>query len=179
MVSAIAYTIFITLTAIERLIEVRISNRNANWSFEQGGIEKGKGHYPFMVFLHTGFLFACLAEVWLLEREFDPILGYPMLALAILCQLLRWWCISSLGKRWNTRVILVPGLPRLTNGPYRFFSHPNYVAVVLEGLAIPLLHSAYWTAIGFTILNAGLLYIRISCEESALQELLGVNNGTE
>ena len=175
MVSAIVYSIFIGLTAAERLLEVQISNRNAKWSFDQGGVEKGKGHYPYMVILHTGFLFACVGEVWFFEREFKPALGYPMLVLAVLCQLLRWWCIGSLGKRWNTRVILVPGLPRLTNGPYRYFSHPNYVAVVLEGFALPLLHSAYITSIAFTVLNAWLLYVRISCEETALQELLGDN----
>ena len=172
MVSSILYTILIGATAIERLVEVKVSNRNAQWSFDQGGIERGQGHYPFMVILHTAFLFGCVGEVWLLERSFNPLLGYPMLVLAALCQGLRWWCITSLGKRWNTRVILVSGLPRLTNGPYKFFSHPNYVAVALEGLALPLIHSAYWTAGIFTLLNGGLMLIRIRCEESALQELL-------
>ena len=170
--SAGIYTLFILATAIERLYEVRVSNRNAAWSFDQGGVERGKGHYPFMVVLHTGFLFACIGEVLLLDRSFLPSLGWPMLGLAIGCQALRWWCITSLGHRWNTRVILVPGLKRLTNGPYRFFSHPNYVAVVLEGFALPLLHTAVWTCVGFTILNAGLLWVRIRCEEQALQELL-------
>ena len=176
MVTPIAYTVFMALTALERLVEVRISNRNAQWSFDQGGIEKGKGHYPFMVILHTGFLIGCVAEVWLLNPSFNPWLGYPMLLLAILCQGLRWWCISSLGQRWNTRVILVPGLPRLTNGPYRFFRHPNYVAVVLEGFALPLMYSAVWSAGIFTILNAWLLYVRIKCEEQALQEFLESQN---
>ena len=101
-----------------------------------------------------------------------------MIALAVFCQGLRWWCITSLGQRWNTRVILVPGLKRLTNGPYKYFSHPNYVAVVLEGFAIPLMHNAIFTCAAFTILNAGLLWVRIRCEEQALQELLEAPNAT-
>lgn len=172
MVSSGLYILLIVLTSIERLFEVKVSNRNAKWSFEQGGVEKGKGHYPFMVVLHTAFLIGCVTEVLLLKPSFNPMLGYPMLMLAFLCQGLRWWCITSLGNRWNTRVILVPGLDRITGGPYRFFKHPNYVAVVLEGFALPLIFSAYWTAGIFTILNACLLYVRIKCEEQALQELL-------
>ena len=165
------YTIFIALTGIERLIEVRVSNRNAAWSFEQGGIERGKGHYPFMVVLHTGFLIGAVAEVWLMDRSFSFIPGTIWFAIAVACQGLRWWCINSLGQRWNTRVILVPNLPRIKTGPYKYLSHPNYVIVALEGLALPLIHNAYWTAGIFCILNAGLMWVRIRCEEAALQEL--------
>ena len=171
MVSLYLYIAFIVATAVERLVEVRVSNRNAAWSFDQGGVEYGKGHYPFMVVLHTGFLFACVLEPWLLERDFLPFLGYPMLVLAILTQVLRWWCIHTLGNRWNTRVIIVPDLPRVTTGPYRYLSHPNYMIVALEGLALPLIHNAYYTAIGFTILNAGLMYVRLTCENEALSKL--------
>lgn len=110
------YAILIGLTALERLVELRVSLRNAAWSLAQGGTEHGRGHYPFMVVLHTGFLVACVAEVVLLERVFTPWIGLPMLVLAVGCQALRWWCISTLGQRWNTRVIIVPGLPRVTGG---------------------------------------------------------------
>lgn len=161
----------IVATAIERLIEVRVSLRNAQWSFERGGVEYGAGHYPFMVVLHTGFLFACIGEAWFLEREFSPLLGYPMLLLAISTQILRWWCINTLGPRWNTRVIIVPNLPRVTNGPYQYFSHPNYMVVALEGIALPLIHSAFYTAISFTILNGLLMVVRLRCENKALSEL--------
>jgi len=171
MVALYLYTGFILATAIERLIEVRVSNRNANWSFERGGVEYGKGHYPFMVVLHTGFLFACVLEPWLLNRSFLPALGYPMLAFAIFTQVLRWWCINTLGNRWNTRVIIVPDLPRVTKGPYQYFSHPNYMIVAIEGIALPLIHNAYYTAIVFTILNAGLMYVRLRCENDALSKL--------
>ena len=86
-------------------------------------------------------------------------------------QVLRWWCITTLGPQWNTRVVVIPDAPRVTGGPYRFFSHPNYVAVVVEGIALPLVHSAWITALVFTVLNAALLRTRIGVENSALASL--------
>jgi len=169
--SAWLFALLIGLTGLERLVELRVSLRNAAWSLAQGGTEHGKGHYPFMVVLHTGFLVACVAEVILLDKVFTPWLGYPMLVVAIFCQGLRWWCITTLGKRWNTRVIIVPGLKRVTGGPYRFFDHPNYVAVAVEGVALPLIHNAWLTAMAFSILNAGLMWVRIRCENEALASL--------
>lgn len=171
MTSLWLYTVFIALTGAERLVEVRVSLRNAAWSFAQGGVEHGASHYPFMVVLHTGFLFACVGEAWLLERPFIGWLGWSMLAVALGCQILRWWCITSLGQRWNTRVIIVPGLARVTKGPYAWLPHPNYVAVVLEGVALPLIHTCWITAVGFSVLNAGLLWVRIGVEDQALAEL--------
>ena len=167
----IAYTVFMALTALERLVEVRVSLKNAAWSFARGGREVGQGHYPAMVVLHTGFLFACPLEVWLMERPFLPVLGAVMLGIALLCQGLRWWCITTLGPQWNTRVIIVPNANRVAAGPYRWIPHPNYVAVVLEGFALPLMHSAWVTCIVFTLLNAWLLTVRIRCENQALAEL--------
>jgi methyltransferase len=90
-----------------------------------------------------------------------------MLALALAAQALRYWAIASLGKRWNVRVITIPGMPLSAAGPYRFLRHPNYLAVVLEGIAIPLVHTAYLTALGFTLLNGLMLALRIRCEERA------------
>jgi methyltransferase len=150
---------------------VVVSKRNAAWSFARGGPEHGKGHFPAMVLLHTAFLIACPAEVWLLDRPFVPWLGFPLLILAVAAQGLRWWCITTLGPRWNTRVIIVPDLPRVTGGPYRFIRHPNYVAVVAEGIILPLIHTAWITALAFTILNAWLLTVRIRCEDEALASL--------
>ena len=119
-----------------------MSNRNAAWSFERGGWETGRGHYPFMVALHSGFLVAMLVEAWVLRPEVPPTLAWTMLALVVASQALRWWCIATLGRRWNTRVIVVPGLAPERGGPYRWLRHPNYVAVVLEGAALPLVHAA-------------------------------------
>jgi methyltransferase len=94
-----------------------------------------------------------------------------MLAVVVAAQGLRWWCIRTLGPQWNTRIVVVPGAPRITGGPYRWLAHPNYVAVVAEGVALPLVHTAWITAVTFTVLNAGLLTVRIRVEAAALHGL--------
>jgi methyltransferase len=124
-----------------------------------------------MVLLHTGLLVGALAEVLLLDRPFLPWLGWPMLALVIAAQLLRWWCIATLGRQWCTRIVVVPGSPTVTSGPYRWLKHPNYLAVVVEGFALPLVHTAWVTATVFTVANAVLLRTRIAAEEEALRAL--------
>ncbi|MDJ0637693.1 MAG: isoprenylcysteine carboxyl methyltransferase family protein [Paracoccaceae bacterium] len=172
----VAYTALILATALERLAELVVARRNAASSFARGGREFGASHYPWMVALHTGFLIGCVAEVWLLQRVFVPWLGFPMLAVAIAAQMLRWWCIRALGRAWNTRVIVVPGQTKSRRGPYRYLDHPNYVAVVAEGVALPLIHGAYLTAIVFTVLNAALLRVRIKCEAQALDLLVPEDN---
>jgi methyltransferase len=171
VVSATLYTVLVALVGVERLAELVVAKRNLAWSLERGGRESGFGHYPFMVVLHTGLLVGCVVEVWTADRDFVPALGWTMLVLLVASQALRWWCIRTLGYQWNTRIVIVPGLTPVTGGPYRFFSHPNYVAVVVEGFALPLVHSAWITAVVFTVLNAGLLTVRIRAENQALQEL--------
>ncbi len=170
MTSLTAFTIVVALVALERLAELVVSTRNARWSLERGGRESGQGHYPVMVVLHTGLLAAMLVEAFVRRPDVPGVLAWSMLALVIAAQGLRWWCIATLGRRWNTRVIVVPGLPLVQGGPYRFFSHPNYVAVVVEGVALPLVHGAWMTALGFTVLNAALLTTRIRVEDRALRE---------
>ncbi len=162
------YLGLLAAVALERFAELWVARRNAQWSFARGGREAGRRHYAVMVVLHTGFLLGCAAEVVLAGRAFDPWLGGPMLAVVFGAQALRWWCIATLGPRWNTRVIVVPGLPRINAGPYRWLRHPNYGAVALEGLALPLVHGAWITALLFTLLNAALLRVRIRCEDAAL-----------
>lgn len=166
------YTVLVLATGAERIAELVVSTRNAKWSFARGGVEFGRGHFPPMVALHTGLLLACLAEVWFLDRPFLPWLGWPMLVLVFASQALRWWCIGTLGHRWNTRVIIVRDLPLVARGPYRWLKHPNYVAVVVEGFALPLVHTAWITALAFTVLNAWLLAVRIRCENEALATVL-------
>lgn len=164
------FLVVVGLTALERLAELVVSTRNARWSFARGGVESGRGHFPAMVALHTGLLVACVVEVLVADRPFLPWLGWPALALVVASQALRWWCIATLGPRWNTRVIVVPGLPLVDRGPYRWLRHPNYVVVVLEGIALPLVHTAWVTALAFTVLNAVLLLrFRIPAEERALR----------
>lgn len=171
------YTALILAVGAERIAELVVSARNARWAFARGGVEAGRGHFPAMVALHTALLVGCLVEVAVADRPFLPWLGIPMLALALGSQVLRWWCIASLGPRWNTRVIVVPGLPLVSRGPYRWLRHPNYVAVVVEGFALPLVHTAWVTALLFTVLNAVLLLrFRIPAEEAALARALGVGS---
>jgi methyltransferase len=166
------YVALVLAVGLERVAELVVSLRNAAWSFERGGVESGKGHYPFMVLLHTGFLAGCLVEAIVADRPFVPALGWPMLAVVLAAQGLRWWCISVLGHQWNTRVIVVPGLSLVAAGPYKFLRHPNYVAVVAEGIALPLVHTAWVTAVVFLLLNIPLLTVRIRAEEAALDSAL-------
>jgi methyltransferase len=171
MVSATpAYYGLLGLVALERGFELWLSRRNAAAALARGGIERGREHFGFMRALHAAFLAGCALEVALLDRPFDPRLGFPMLALALAAQALRYWAIATLGARWNVRVIVVPGEPVVTRGPYRWLRHPNYLAVVLEGFALPLIHGAWLTALGFSALNAWLLHVRIRVEERALAE---------
>jgi methyltransferase len=155
----------------ERILELIVAKRNLAWSRARGGYEVGFAQYPFMVVLHVGLLVGAVAEVWFGDRPFLPWLGWPMLAIVVAAQGLRWWCIRTLGPQWNTRIVLVPGAPRVTSGPYRWLTHPNYLAVVAEGIALPLVHTAWITALTFTVLNAALLTVRIRVEDAALQEL--------
>lgn len=177
MSSEVLFTILIAAVGLERLAELVVSKRNAAWAFERGGVETGAGHYPVMVVLHTGFLVGALVEVWVRRPDVPALLVVAMLALAGGSQALRWWCITTLGPRWNTRVIVVPGLPLVGGGPYRFFRHPNYVAVVVEGIALPLVHGAWITALVFTVANAFLLRVRIRTEEHALDTAVAAEPG--
>ncbi|MFZ3475017.1 isoprenylcysteine carboxyl methyltransferase family protein [Streptomyces sp. 4.24] len=162
------YTLLILLVIAERFAELLVARRNGAWSRARGGLEHGAGHYPAMVALHAALLLGCLVEPWAADRPFLPLLGWPALVLVLAAQGLRWWCISALGPRWNTRVLIVPGLALITRGPYRYLRHPNYLAVAVEGLALPLVHTAWVTALGFSLLNAALLAVRIRCEDDAL-----------
>ncbi|WP_395726132.1 isoprenylcysteine carboxyl methyltransferase family protein [Nakamurella sp.] len=171
MTSLAAFVVLVGLVALERLAELVVSKRNAAWSLAHGGVESGRGHYPVMVVLHTGFLVAMLVEAVVRRPVVPGWLAWSMLALVLGAQGLRWWCIATLGRRWNTRVIVVPGLPPVRTGPYRRLAHPNYVAVVVEGVALPLVHGCWITAAVFTVANAALLTVRIRIENDALAAL--------
>ncbi|MCV7178183.1 isoprenylcysteine carboxyl methyltransferase family protein [Mycolicibacterium sphagni] len=165
------YVLLVAAVALERVAELIVARRNLAWSRSQGGVEFGASHYPIMVVLHTGLLVGALVEVIGLHRPFLPALGWPMFAIVVAAQGLRWWCITTLGQQWNTRVVVIPGAQRVGGGPYRYFSHPNYVAVIAEGVALPLVHTGWITALVFTILNAALLRTRIRTENAALASL--------
>jgi methyltransferase len=165
------YVLLIGAVVAERIGELVEAQRNRSWSLAHGGLEFGAAHYPAMIVLHTGLLVGCVVEPIALDRPFIPSLGWPMFAIVLAAQALRWWCITTLNRQWNTRVIIIPGAQRITGGPYRFVPHPNYVAVIAEGFALPLVHCAWITAAAFTILNAMLLRARIRVENTALASL--------
>ena len=162
------YLGLVAVVVVARFVELGVAQRHLAWARERGGVETGAGHYPYMVALHSALLAGCVVEVLVADRPFLPWLGWPMLGLLLAAHALRWWCIRTLGPQWNNRVIRVPGQPLVTGGPYRWLRHPNYVAVVAEGVALPLVHSAWVTALVFTLLNAWLLRVRIGVENGAL-----------
>lgn len=167
----IAYLVLLIAVGLERLAELVVSKHNLRWSLDRGGQELAAGHYPAMVALHTLLLIGCGVEVFVVDRPFVPALGWTALAVVAASQALRWWCISTLGQQWNTRIVVTPGLSLVRSGPYRLLRHPNYLAVVVEGVALPLVHTAWLTAAIFTVCNAALLRVRIRAENAALATL--------
>jgi methyltransferase len=167
----VLYTALVALVAAGRLVELRIAKRNLRDLLARGGVEVAPGHYRWMVLLHAAFLAACPLEVWLFDRPFLPVLGIPMLLLAGLATGLRYWVIRTLDGRWTTRIVVLPGVPPVTGGPYRLLRHPNYLAVITEMLALPLVHTAWLTAVVFSLLNAMILRVRIRAEEAGLSRL--------
>ena len=168
MDTRLLYTLLVAAVAVGRLIELRIAERHRRSLLARGGVEAGAEHYPWMVALHTAFLFAGPLEVWLLDRPFIPGLAAAMLVLLVSAVALRWWVIATLGERWTTRIIFLPGASPVTGGPYRVLRHPNYLAVITEIAALPLVHTAWITALAFSVLNFWLLRVRIRAEEAAL-----------
>lgn len=171
------YLGLLALVAAERLLELRIAKRNAASMLARGGLEVGAGHYPTMVLLHTSLFVICPLEVWLFDRPLVPALALVSLLLVVLTMGLRYWVIRTLGDRWTTRIFVVPGEGPILGGPFRFLRHPNYLAVSLELLALPLVHSAWASAIVLSVGNFLILRQRISREERALSEVGGYRSG--
>ena len=178
MDSRVAYTALVAIVAILRLAELRISARNVAALKARGAVEVGAGHYPWVVMVHASWLIGCVLEVWLLDRPWIAGLGLPMLALFAAGMGLRLWTIRTLGGRWSTRVVVLPGEPLVTTGPFRWLRHPNYLGVVLELAALPLVHGAWITAVAFSVLNGMLLRARIRVEEAAMSRWCGAASGT-
>lgn len=162
-----AYLLLLGLVACERGVELLVSAGHARRLWARGAVESGRGHYPAMVAFHSSFLVACAAEALLFPAPPPPV---ALLALggALLAQALRWWAVATLGERWTTRILVLPGEPPVTGGPYRFARHPNYLAVALETACLPLAFGSWRTAFAFSVGNALLLAIRIRAEERAL-----------
>ena len=153
----------VAFVALERLAELWHARRNTRALLEDGGVEVGRGHYPFIVALHTAWLLAILLTV-----PSEAGVSVPLLIVFAILQGLRLWVLLSLGRYWTTRVITVPGAPLVRRGPYRFLRHPNYVVVAAEIAVLPLAFRAWAVAALFSALNAGLLTWRIFLEDQAL-----------
>jgi len=162
------FVIIVLALALQRLIELRVSGRHEAALLARGGSEHGADHFGWMKALHTLWFISMLAEVFLLDRPFIPILAVGALVLVVIGQGLRYAAILTLGQRWTVRVMTLPDEPPITHGIYRYVRHPNYLGVILEIAAVPLLHTAYLTSIIFTLANALLLRVRIRTEEHAL-----------
>jgi len=160
--AAILVLVFVTL---QRLAELWLARRNTAALRARGAVEVAPGHYPLIVMVHA----AWLAALWL-AAPWQPLqLGW--LALFVVLQLLRVWVLATLGRRWTTRILILPGEPLIEGGPYRYLSHPNYAVVFGEIAVLPLAFGLPWHALVFSLLNAGVLWIRLRAENGALAGL--------
>ena len=166
-----AYLLILGALIIERLVELVISRRNARRAFARGAIEYGPRHFPVMVAMHSLFIASCAIESLFVVRAISPVISTLALVAALIAQVLRYAALIALGERWNTRIIVMPDAPLVTRGPYRWIRHPNYLAVVIEIAAVPLIRGCWITALTFSIANALMLSVRIPAEERALQSL--------
>jgi methyltransferase len=157
----------------QRLLELWLAERNRRHLLEQGAVEYGEEHYPLFLVLHAGWLVCWYGEVALWGTELNSLWCF-WLTLFIVAQALRYWAIASLGAYWNTRILIIPGVKIVKAGPYRYFRHPNYVAVAVELACAPLIFDAWMTAALATLFNAWLLLcVRIPLEKEALKRLAG------
>ena len=160
--AAIAILGFVTL---QRLAELALSQRNMKRLLAKGAYEVAPEHYPFLVLLHASWL----AVLWIFGPG-PPIHLIPLVVFVLL-QLARVWVIATLGERWTTRIIVLPGAPLVSSGPYRWVNHPNYLIVIGEFAVLPLVFGLPMVAIVFSLLNAAMLYVRIRAENHALETL--------
>lgn len=162
------FLLILATLGLQRLWELQLSRRNVTRLLAAGGREHAAAHYRTMKLLHGSWFLAMIAEVFLLRRRFYAPLAILASLLVTLGQTLRQLAIRTLGPRWTTRVITLPGEEPISGGIYRFLRHPNYLGVILELAAVPLLHNAYLTSAFFSLANAWLLRTRIQAEEAAL-----------
>jgi methyltransferase len=158
-------SIILALVTLQRLGELVLAQYNTNKLLARGAIEVGAAHYPLVVAVHALWLIA----LWVYGRNQE--VNLPALAAYVTLQELRIWILVSLGSRWTTRIIVLPGQPLIASGPYRYFSHPNYAVVVGEIALLPLTLHLPMLALVFSLLNAAVLTIRIRTEARVLDEL--------
>jgi methyltransferase len=164
------YLALIAALAGERLFELWLSRRNAKAAARAGAVEVRQPHTRAIVLFHTAFIFSCIFELLLFHPAAPALVEDAALVVSLLAEALRYWAVLTLGERWNARIVVWPDRPPVVGGPYRFLRHPNYLAIVLEMAAIPMIHGCVRTAVVFSLGNALLLAIRIPAEERALGE---------
>lgn len=170
MNNMLPFTIFLCIVMIQRILELFLAKSNEHWLKKQGGLEFGSRHYRYMVIIHVLFFALFIIEKLLFNRTLSPV--WPgVLFVFITAQAVRIWAIASLGRFWNTKIIVLPNAKVCKQGPYRYLRHPNYLVVAVEFAAIPLLFNAYLTACLFTVINVIVLAVRIPEEEKALRSL--------
>lgn len=167
-VSVAAYIGLLLAVGAGRLVEMRISAQRQRRLAAAGVAKVPEKHFRWMVLLHIGILFSAAAEVLLLRRPFLPALALTMGLLFVLANAVRWWVIATLGQHWNIQVMDSARLGVVTRGPYQWVRHPNYAAVFIELLALPLIHTAWLTAMLASIAHIWILRQRVKVEESAL-----------
>ncbi|MFL5801366.1 MAG: isoprenylcysteine carboxylmethyltransferase family protein [Roseiflexaceae bacterium] len=166
--STVLYTLLLAAVGMGRLVEMRISRRRQRALAARGAEKVAEPHFRWMVLLHGGVLAGAALEVWLLARPFIPALAIPMILLFALSNALRWWVIRTLAGHWNVQVMDSIALGVVAHGPYRWVRHPNYLAVFAELLALPLIHSAWLTALLGGLAHIWVLRQRITVEEEVL-----------
>jgi methyltransferase len=160
------FILFISFIIVLRIGELLLSKSNEKWLLQNGAVEYGKEHYPFIVALHTFFILSLIIE-YIIRQPASYSLFLVILYFLLL--LFKAWIILSLGKFWNTKIYHIENIPLVEKGPYKYFKHPNYLVVIAEIAIIPLCFHLYYTAIVFTLLNALMLYVRIREENKALE----------
>ena len=160
------FFLFISFIILLRIGELMLAKSNEKWLLQNGAIEYGKKHYPFIVTLHVSFLLSLIIEYYLKQ---PATFNLFLLIFYFLLLAFKAWVILSLGKFWNTKIYHISNYPLIKKGPYKFLKHPNYLVVILEIAIIPLVFQLYFTAIIFTLLNAIMLTVRIKEENKALK----------
>jgi methyltransferase len=168
VISLRTYLIILALLVIERIFELDLARRNARRAFDHGAVEVGQAHYRVMVAFHALFIASCAVEATFFRHSLPRVVPWLALCAEIVAQGLRYWAVTTLGDRWNTRIIVSPDRAPVTSGPYRFMRHPNYLAIVIEIAAVPMIGGAIFTAIAFSLGNALILAVRIPAEERAM-----------
>jgi len=166
--SVILFLVLLVAVAAMRIVELRISKKHQHHMIERGASKAKDPVFPCMAMLHTMVLVGAAAEVVFLHRPYIPALAIPMLSLFIFANIVRWWVIRTLGEHWNVQVMDSTKLGVITTGPFRYVRHPNYAAVFVEMIALPLIHTAWITALAGAVAHAIVLTFRLSAEERVL-----------